>query len=203
LHESAGRLLVLHGAGSRGASHAAFVAAAVSRGFETVAPDLPGHGDESPLSEGVLHWVIAQIEPDTALRGSSLGAFLALQTAAADERVAAVVALAPTTEQLILERYPEWPARVDGPSLEAWLRGRDVLAAAAKIACPVLYVHARDDERIPPEISERLHDLTPCSELVVLDSGGHSGPAHDPTVHELTLDWLERVMPATCQPGGP
>src|SRR5262249_23294758 len=165
--------LILHGAGSAPANHADFAEAARTHGFDPVTPELPGHGEASPLDEGILHWVSGCLEAGTVLRGGSLGAFVSLHAAAADDRVPARVAIAPTTEPLVLERYPQWPVRVDGPSFEAWLRGRDIFESVLWIGCPVLYVHARDDEQIPVSVSERLHAATPRSELVVLDSGGH------------------------------
>ena len=189
------RLLVLHGAGSRGANHADFVAAAEARGYSVAAPDLPGHGGQTALRGAVVARLARLCEPGIVLRGSSFGAYLVLHLAAVPSAgVAAVVAIAPTSEALILERYRAWDARVDGPSFEAWLRKHDVYEAVTRIRCPVLYVHARDDERIPLTHVQRLHELTPRSELVVLECGGHTEPPHDPAVHELTLSWLEGAL---------
>lgn len=190
---SASKLLVLHGAGSRGRSHTGFRRRARARGFDATCPDLPGHGSNTAaLDAGLLEWAESRVAGPTLLRGSSLGGWLVLHLAARSDAVRAVVAIAPTSEPLMLERFPSWEADVDAPSFRTLLEGLDVDAAAAAIRVPVLYVHARDDERIPLAHTERLHGLTRGSELVALDAGGHSGPSHDRAVHELTLDWLDR-----------
>ncbi len=169
------------------------------RGYRLLSPDLPGHGElgQVPLGGGDVDFVRRLCDPWTVLRGSSWGAFLALHAASADENVRAVIAIAPTSERLIAERWPEWNARVDAAALERFLAEHDVYEAAARIEAPVLYVIARDDERIALANVERLAAVTPRSELVVLDAGGHAGPSHDRAVHRLTLDWLERRLSVT------
>ena len=186
-------MVVLHGASSRGAAYADVVAAAERRGLRAAAPDLLGHGSlrGRPLDGAILEHVRGSWAPGDALIGHSFGGYLALQLAAEEPAVSAVVAFAPTADELVLERFRSWDAVVDEDSLEAFVRSRKTHAAVARIRCPVLYVHARDDDRIPLAHVERLHELTPRSELVVLESGGHSGPPHDPSVQELALDWLE------------
>ncbi len=181
-------LLVLHGAGSRGSSHAEFVETAKARRYRVLAPNLP------QLDESIVDWVRHVCAPETVLRGSSLGAYLALHAAVLDENIAVVIAIAPTSEGLIRERFGEWGMPVTEWSWLRFLDEHDLFEAVTRIRVPVLYVHARDDERIPLAHSERLHELTAGSELVVVENGGHAGPSHDPAVHELTLDWLDRVL---------
>jgi pimeloyl-ACP methyl ester carboxylesterase len=189
-------LIVIHGAGGSAADHADFVAAVHARGDYVLALDLLGHGKnrDDPFLDP-FGWVGHHCD-GICLWGVSLGGYIALHVAAQRrDYVDAVVAIAPTTEAIIRERMDTWGVEID-PSFREQIEPADVFQVVQRIACPVLYVHARDDERIPLAVSERLHGLTPRSELVVLDSGGHSGPAHDPAVHELTLDWLERVARA-------
>ncbi len=179
------------------------MAAAEAKGYSVSAPDLPGHGEQPALRGAVVARLARLCEPGIALRGSSFGAYLALHLAAApDVGVGAVVAIAPTSEKVILERYRAWDARIDAKAFESWLRRRDVHEAVTRIRCPVLYVIARDDERISVRDVERLHELTPRSELVILECGGHAGPSHDPGVHELTLSWLDGALAGPNIGGG-
>ena len=186
-------VLVVHGAGGSAADYADFVAAVQARGWTASGLDLLGHGEyeAEPFGDPV-GWVSSHADPSACLWGASLGAYSVLHAAALSPHCA-VVAIAPTTEATIRERMDTWGVRIH-PHFREWLDSRDIAQAVPRIRCPVLYVHARDDERIPLAVSEQLHELTPRSELVVLESGGHSGPAHDPAVHELTLGWLERVV---------
>ena len=186
-------VIVVHGAGGSVADHADFRSAVEARGGKTCGIDLLGHGENrGDAFDAPGAYVHSYISPDEVLWGVSLGGYAVLHAAADNDVVPAVIAIAPTTEAIILERMHTWGVRIH-PRFPEALEQSDVFEAVTRIACPVLYVHARDEERIPLAVSERLHALTPRSELVVLESGGHSGPAHDPAVHELTLDWLERV----------
>jgi len=198
------RLLVLHGASSCGAAYADLVAAAAARGLEAVAPDLPGHGARrgEPLDGRVLDELRPLAGPDVALVGHSFGGYLALRLADACD-VTSVVAFAPTADELVAERFCGWDATVDAASFAAWLTEHDTYAAAAGLACPVLYVHASDDDRIPLAHVEHLHRLTPRSRLVVTGAGGHSGPPHDPACQALALDWLGSLGLPYPDPGRP
>lgn len=195
------RLLVLHGASSHGAAYADLVAAAEARGHAVEAPDLPGHGARrsEPLDDRVLEQLRPLVGPDVALVGHSFGGYLALRLAG-EAAAAAVVAFAPTADALVARRFRGWDAEVDAAAFAPWLAAHDGYAAAAALRCPVLYVHARDDDRIPLAHVERLHRLTPRSRLVVTDSGGHSGPPHDPVCHALALDWLASPDPPYPDP---
>jgi pimeloyl-ACP methyl ester carboxylesterase len=190
------RLVVVHGAGASATDHADLRAAVEARGAYAFGLDLPGHGQYrgTPFGDPVV-WTRSHIGAGDCIWGASLGAYVGLHVAATDRRLRAVVAIASTTEAIIRERMDSWGVEVD-PRFREELDRSDVFEAATRIACPVLYVHARDDGRIPLEVSERLNARTPRSELLVLGSGGHSGPAHDPAVHALALDWLEQVAGA-------
>src|SRR5207248_2932193 len=165
-----------------------FRTAVEGRGGYAFGLDLLGHGKYSkdPFANPI-GWIRSHVGPGDQLWGVSLGAYAVLHVAADERFVDAVVAIAPTTEEIIRERMAGWGVKVDYRFREE-LASADVFEAVTRIACPVLYVHARDDERIPLAVSKRLHAATPNSELIVLDSGGHSGAAHDPAVHALTLD---------------
>ncbi|HEY7266315.1 MAG TPA: alpha/beta fold hydrolase, partial [Solirubrobacterales bacterium] len=87
-------MVIVHGAGSRKENHADFARLATAAGWAALAFDLPGHGEsEPPMSGDAVEDVIAMARllasqdgvdsERIAVRGSSLGGFLAIQAAAA------------------------------------------------------------------------------------------------------------------------
>ena len=102
-------VVIVHGAGSCKENHADFARLATASGWAALAFDLPGHGNsEPPMSGGAVEDVISMtrliasqdgVEANrVALRGSSLGGFLAIQAAAASSEIAGVVAICPAGE---------------------------------------------------------------------------------------------------------
>src|SRR5919107_1752012 len=95
-----GRLVILHGAGSRKENHADMGAAAAAAGLAAVRFDMRGHGETGGRLDGrALEDVAAAaaLLPaglPFALRGSSMGGYLALG-AAERAGAAAVVAICP------------------------------------------------------------------------------------------------------------
>ena len=90
-------VVIVHGAGSRKENHADFARLATAAGWAALAFDLPGHGDsEPPMSGAAVEDVIAMVrllasqegvDPGrVAVRGSSLGGFLAIHATAATSR---------------------------------------------------------------------------------------------------------------------
>src|SRR4051795_808404 len=114
-------IVIAHGAGSAKESHFDFGRACRGAGLAALAFDARGHGRSSgefgPTAfADVLEMVDLMREhaPDVALRGSSMGGFQALHAAAiSDQPIAAVVAVCPATEDLLLrgvraERFIEF-----------------------------------------------------------------------------------------------
>src|SRR5215218_10805847 len=95
-----GGMVILHGAGSRKENHADMAAAAVAAGLAIVRYDMRGHGETGGQLDGrALDDVAAAaalLPPGLpiALRGSSMGGYIALVAAAA-AGAAAVIAICP------------------------------------------------------------------------------------------------------------
>jgi fermentation-respiration switch protein FrsA (DUF1100 family) len=213
-------VLVFHGAGSQRANHADFARAAASHGFVALTFDNRGHGEsEGELgartvtdAERLLRLLAERPEVDAqriAVRGSSMGGLLAIQAAAVSKQVAAVVAICPAAEYMMVDDVrrvargePPPPGsalqsiRVDAPGLVAWLEEHDVREAVQLLgAKPLMLVHSRDDEVIPYQFSQELYDRAEePKRLLLLEDGNHRSAQHDAEVQGETLRWLARVM---------
>jgi uncharacterized protein len=213
-------VVVLHGAGSQKENHADYARAAVNHGFAALTFDNRGHGEsEGELSPRVisdiqrlLRMLGERNEVDArrvALRGSSMGGLLALHVAAVSAEVAAVVAICPASERMMLqdmravargEQPPPGSAlesmRVDVAGLIPWLEEHDVLQLPELIGnTPLMLVHARGDEVVPHELSEQIYErAAEPKRLLLLEGGDHRSAQHDVEIQGETLRWLAKVM---------
>ena len=182
-------ILVIPGLGSRKENHADFGAAAAARAMGVIALDLRGHGtSDGDLDAGVMDDVIAGLDALAALghaplgvRGSSMGALLALNAAAHDARVRAVVAIFPARPDGLAQRIAaRWP--LDMP-LEPAVGRADGVARG--------YWHATGDEQVPWGSTLALAGMTPHpTRLHVALGGGHGSLQHDPAVIDATVAFL-------------
>src|SRR4051794_900871 len=121
-------VVILHGAGSAKESHFDFARTARERGLAALAYDARGHGhSEGALGAGAVEDALAmcallgQHAPRVGLRGSSMGGFCAILTAAAsDGAIGAVAALCAASESMLLRglRSDRHGFRADEPELE-------------------------------------------------------------------------------------
>ena len=206
--EPIGGVVILHGAGSCKESHFDFARAARVYGLAALAFDARGHGSsEGVFGDGAIDDVhsicdvLAARAPRLALRGSSMGGFCAINAAAADERVAAVVAICPAPEDLLLralrseERELEF--EVDQAAAERWLERTSLSDAAAALSprAALLLMHAREDEQIPYTVSEELHAVAgEPKRLIVVPGGHHRSIQHDGELQGESLRFLTRAL---------
>jgi len=197
-----GSVLIVHGAGSCKESHFDFARAARAHGLAALALDLPGHGEsKGPLTGDVLDdlRLAAAILPPgpLALRGSSMGGYLAL-VAAGPLGAAAVVAICPAGSEHLLRglRSGTLDFAAEPESLEQFLAAHDPLDAVAKLHAPLLLLHAEGDERIPYEHSVALHDaaIADPKRLIVVPGGHHRTVQHDPELQAVALRFLQRAL---------
>jgi len=201
--QSAGRTVVLlHGL--RGRSDGMLGRAAALRDAFPVnvcLMDLRGHGesDRVELTYGLRERYDIQAAVSALLRrgdvagdgivlmGTSLGGSVALQAAAVDPRVRAVVAEAPfadlqsaISDRARRRRIPDWYASLVRGVFELQSDWKwsdvDVAAAASTLSCPVLLIHGDLDDRTPPYHS---HELFRCcrshlKRLHLVVGGGHN-----------------------------
>jgi uncharacterized protein len=218
-------VIVLHGAGSQKENHADYARAALAHGFAALTFDNRGHGEtEGELGRGVLadmqklvRLLAERPEVDErriAVRGSSMGGLLAIHLAAASNGVAAVVAICPAAEWMLIEdvrrvadgRPP--PAgsyleamRIDTHALVAWLGEHEIADAVERLdSKPLLLIHARSDEVVPVAHSEELYRrAAEPKRLLVLEGGDHRSAQHDAEVQGESLRWLSRVLSPSRQ----
>ena len=170
------------------------------RGIASLAIDLPLHGarEDAMLDEArrnpiglAQHWKTALAEAKAAISwlaahdnvdancinatGYSLGSYVALQTAAADNRVASVIVAAggdlPTTPWTGMIRMMADPLQ----SVRA-LNGR-----------PLLMLHGRTDRTIQPEQAKRLYDAASQPKELRWYDTGHVLP---PAAADDAATWL-------------
>jgi pimeloyl-ACP methyl ester carboxylesterase len=193
-------VVVLHGAGSSKESHYDFCRLLRSHGLAAVSFDQRGHGEsEGALGAGALDDVAAirTLLPrgPVGLRGSSMGGWLAIASAA---RVgaAAVVAICPATSTGLVRGLTErrFTFRADHPALEELIAAEDLAAAAAALGERLLLLHAEGDETVPVEHSRELHAAAPGSRLVVTPGGHHRSIQHDPELQAFAARFLARGL---------
>lgn len=213
-------VIICHGLGSRKENHAPFAAYLAGQGFAALLFDWRGHGaSEGYLDEGMLADVGAALthlrsrpEVDAtriAIRGSSMGGYLALLAGAAYGGLAAVVAICPASGEMLAralghrefwlgaERASGPRARVALPDFHYFLAGRDEAEAAARLAPrPLFLIHGQRDEVVPYQHSEMLYARAgEPKRLWLLPEAMHRDAQHDPAVHAETVRWLRQAMP--------
>jgi len=204
--EPRGGVVVVHGAGSCKESHFDFARGARAAGLAAIAFDQRGHGEsEGALDHRVVEDVaaIAGLLPPgpLALRGSSLGGYVALLAA---ERLDAdaVVAICPAgTEHLLRlqshrDQAPDF--RLDAPAFEAFLREHDLSLVVPELRTPMLLLHAEGDEQIPVDHSAALYRAArmPRKRLIALPGGHHRSIQHDPEMQGESLRFVEKAFAA-------
>jgi fermentation-respiration switch protein FrsA (DUF1100 family) len=213
-------VIVFHGAGSRKENHADFARAALAHGFVALTFDNRGHGEtEGSLGPGAIadlqrlaRFLAERPEVDEqriAARGSSMGGLLAIHLAAASEAVAAVVAICPASERMMLETVrpvaagrPPRPGsyldsmRIDAPALAAWLEEYEVGDAVERLGSkPLLLIHAKGDDQVPYAHSEELYArASEPKRLLLLEGGDHRSAQHDAEIQGESLRWLAKAM---------
>jgi uncharacterized protein len=201
-------VVVVHGAGSRKENHADFARLAAANGWAALTFDLPGHGASEPLMTGaavdavisMVHLLEVQDGVDerrVAIRGSSLGGFLAICAAAAAPEIAGVIAICPASEDHLARgvRQGRFEMQVGDPlDLEAWLVAQDVGEAVERIAGrPLVLMHAEGDTQIPSDHSEELYERAgEPRKLVIAPGGAHTTVQHDAELQAVALRFLER-----------
>jgi len=204
-------IVICHGAGSAKESHFDFGRTARGAGMAAVAFDARGHGrSEGEFGPTAFADVLSMIElmrehtSHVALRGSSMGAFCALNAAAiAHPPVAAVVAICPATEELLLRgirsrRLVDF--RMDERSVEAWLQTLNTHRAVASLAgrTAVLFMHARGDEQVPYTVSEELHLAAgEPKRLLVVPGGHHRSLQHDGELQAESIRFVREAVKRT------
>lgn len=207
-----GTVIYLHGVADNRASGIDVIQRFVRRGFDVVAYDSRAHGSSTGefctygfYEKDDLRLIIDTLAPGpVVLVGSSLGAAVALQHAARDRRVTAVVAAETFSDlrTIAAERAPSFftdgaVARAfDIAERRARFRVDDVspLRAAADITAPVLLVHGADDVDTPPAHSKRVLAALNCPKrLILVPSAGHNQSLNT-QVWQAIDAWLTEVL---------
>jgi pimeloyl-ACP methyl ester carboxylesterase len=194
-------VVILHGAGSAKESHFDFARGCRADGMAALAYDARGHGQsEGSFGPSAFDDALAMADllrsfaPRIALRGSSMGAFQAIHAAAqAGGSISAGVAICPAPEDGLarfLRSGQELHFVCDREACVPWLESLDIYAAAASLGpeTALLLMHARGDEQVPYEISERLHEVANEPKRLLLMPGGH----HRSIQHDEELQAVSR-----------
>jgi len=206
--EVRGAIVILHGAGSCKESHHDFARAALPLGLGAIAFDQRGHGesagpmdgrilDDVGVIAGVLRDAIGDPAGPIALRGSSMGGYIAI-LAADTADAAAVVAICPATGEGLRRglRDGRFEFEADVDALDGFLASHDLHAAVESLDRPLLLMHAEGDEQVPVEHSRELAARTihPDSRLIAVPGGHHRSVQHDAEMQAISLRFIARTL---------
>jgi pimeloyl-ACP methyl ester carboxylesterase len=209
-----GTIVYLHGIADNRGSSVGAIGRLIDRGFDVVAYDSRRHGasDGAVCTYGYfekadLHSVIDTLPPGkVVLFGTSLGASVALQEAASDDRVTAIVAAEVFSDLRTIARerapffLPDVTIHGAFALAEQWgaFKIDDVspVKAAASIKVPVLLIHGSADTATRPSHSEHvLAALGGPKRLILVEGAGHNQSLQDPKVWVEVEGWLDEVVP--------
>jgi alpha-beta hydrolase superfamily lysophospholipase len=209
-----GTVVYLHGVADNRGSSIGIAQHFLARGFDVIAYDSRAHGESGGdactygyYEKQDLKLVIDRIEArPVVVFGVSLGGAVALQAAADDARIAAVIAVSVFSDLRTVgtERAPFFASK--GNIAEAFrmaeqegkFRADDVspMAAAVRIAAPVLLIHGDRDDQTPPAHSQRVFAaLAEAKRRLVLVPGAGHGNALTADVWRRLDAWLQGQIP--------
>ncbi len=210
--EPRGGIVILHGAGSCKESHHDFARAALPLGLAAISFDQRGHGqsagpmdgrvlDDVAAMAGHLRSSIGDDRAPIALRGSSMGGYVAI-LAAQPARASAIVAICPATGEGLRRglRTGSWQFDADAEALDPFLAAHDLHAAVEALEVPLLLLHAEGDEQVPVEHSRELAALVthPDSRLIAVPGGHHRSIQHDDELQAVSLRFTVRALSAAA-----
>jgi pimeloyl-ACP methyl ester carboxylesterase len=207
-----GTLVYLHGIADNRTSAAGIVARFAPRGFDVVAFDSRAHGESAGdactygfFEKDDLRRIIDTVPAGPiVLLGTSLGAAIALQEAAHNARVSAIVAVETFSDlkTVAAERAPWF---FTGPIIRRAFRlaeqqghfAVDAVSpvdAAGAIRVPVLLIHGAADVDTPPEHSQRVFDaLRGPKRLILVPGAAHNGSLTSESWKAIE-QWIDEVM---------
>jgi uncharacterized protein len=203
-----GTVVYLHGVADNRASGIGIAEHFVPMGFDVVTYDSRAHGESGGeactygfYEKRDLARVIDHLpRRPIVVMGTSMGAAVALQAAAEDSRIAAVISISAFSDlrTAAAERAPFFASRTnieDAFNLagaEGRFRVADVspVAAAPRITVPVLLIHGDADKETPYAHALRIFAaLRDPKRLITIPGGGHGGGL-TPDVWRQLDGWL-------------
>ncbi|NBD20715.1 alpha/beta fold hydrolase [Aquabacterium fontiphilum] len=221
----------MHGWGANAATLLPLVAPLNEAGIAVLLVDARCHGlsDEDQFTslprfaediDAALQW--AQHQPDldaqrVALTGHSVGAGAALLVAARRRDIRAVLSLSafahPAEVMRRWLRAHHIPQRVIGGWVLSHVqrvigvRFDDIapLTSAARLRCPVLFVHGQDDLTVPPQDAVRLHAVTvhAAAQLLLIPGGHDLNQGLDARHAPVIQGFLQRAFSGAIPPTHP
>jgi alpha-beta hydrolase superfamily lysophospholipase len=203
-----GGVVILHGAGSCKESHHDYARFVLAAGFAAIVFDQRGHGaSEGPMDGRILDDVctmatllrsnIGDQGAAIALRGSSMGGFLAI-LAAPLAHARAVVAICPPSPSGLRRALAAGALRFDADvqALDTFLAASDLESSVESLEVPLLLLHAEGDEQVPVQHSRELaeHMSAPGSRLITLPGGHHRSIQHDDELQAVSLRFIEQAL---------
>jgi pimeloyl-ACP methyl ester carboxylesterase len=207
-----GTIVYLHGIADNRGSAVGVIQRFLIRGFDVVAYDSRAHGDSSGdactygfFEKQDLRRVIDMAGPGpVVLVGTSLGAAVALQEAADDARVSAVVAAETFSDlrTVASERAPRFFTKgrihraFELAEEQAHFRVDAVSPAnaAARISIPVLLIHGAADVETSPAHSERVFVALNGPKQLLLVPGARHKESLNSQAWEQIARWIARVV---------
>jgi pimeloyl-ACP methyl ester carboxylesterase len=208
-----GTLVYLHGIADNRSSGVGAIQRFGKRGFDVVAYDSRAHGESDGdactygfFEKRDLGRVLDTVGPGPiVLLGASLGGAVALQQAAEETRVGAVVAAETFSDlrAVATERAPFFftPAIIARAFELAERDGRfqvdavSPLAAAAKITVPVFLIHGEADVETPPDHSRRVFAALRGPKRLLLAPGAPHNGSLRAEVWDEVEQWIDSVVP--------
>ncbi|HEY5429510.1 MAG TPA: alpha/beta fold hydrolase [Solirubrobacteraceae bacterium] len=201
-------IVVVHGADSCKESHHGFARAAVALGLAAICFDQRGHGESAGAMDARavqdvamfavrLRTALGDHRAPIALRGSSMGGYLAIH-AAATAKAQAVVAICPASADGLRQGLHDgrFQFAADHEALRAFLDAHDLTEAARSLTAPLLLLHAEGDEQVPVQHSRELAAVLTSagSRLIVVPGGHHRSIQHDDELEAVSLRFIMRAL---------
>jgi alpha-beta hydrolase superfamily lysophospholipase len=205
-----GTIIYLHGIADNRASGVSITDRYLPRGFDVLLYDSRAHGESGGAActygyyerKDLIRAIDLVPSKPVVLIGVSLGAAVALQAAAEDRRIAAVISAATFSDlrSIVAERAPFIASKADiegafrFAEAEAHFRVDDVspVKAAARIQVPVLVIHGAADHKTSPQNSQRVFDAFRGPKRLILVPGADHMGALQPDVWEQIDAWIDR-----------